>query len=287
MDDQTEGLSTLRKSFILWGSICLLASNLLTQVHAQCIEPPVGLVSWWSGEGDAKDTLDRNHGAFVNGAAFTPGKVGQGFCLLGAKDYVLVDDSPDLNISGDLTLDAGLNLPGGSGSNESRRAADRTIIDKRNDANTLATYSLYIEGDQSSTVTGVAPLRFLVKSPAKSVASSRDLKWRPDTWYHVAAVKSNQAITFYRDGLVAGEQILTTRSVPTPGSPLAIGASPISRGVSFPIRGLLDEIEIFNRALSATEIKAIFKAGRAGKCKKISSQRGGEPFPSGWGRPPI
>ncbi|MCH7808917.1 MAG: hypothetical protein IIB60_06805, partial [Planctomycetes bacterium] len=31
--------------------------------------------------------------------------------------------------------------------------------------------------------------------------------------------------------------------------------------------GHIDEVDIFNRALSATEIQAIFDAGSAGKCK--------------------
>ena len=218
-------------------------------------------------EEDANDVLGRNHGEPVNGAAFTRGKVGQAFQLNGAKDYVLVADSESLNITGDLTLDAWLNLSSSNGEQESPPAADRTIIDKRNDANTMVTYSFFIEGDTSSAETAKAPLRFLVKSPEKSVASSHSIKWEPDTWYHVAAVKSDDTVTFYRDGVVAGKEVLAAPSAPTPGSSLAIGASPLARGVSFPIRGLLDEVAIFNRALSAAEIKAIFKAGRAGKCR--------------------
>ncbi len=34
-------------------------------------------------------------------------------------------------------------------------------------------------------------------------------------------------------------------------------------------QGRLDEVEIFNRALSASEIQAIFNAGSAGKCKQV------------------
>ncbi len=34
-----------------------------------------------------------------------------------------------------------------------------------------------------------------------------------------------------------------------------------------PSGGLIDEAEIYDRALSAAEIKAIFNAGSAGKCK--------------------
>jgi len=34
--------------------------------------------------------------------------------------------------------------------------------------------------------------------------------------------------------------------------------------------GLLDEIEIFDRALDASEVRAIFEADAAGKCKNPS-----------------
>jgi hypothetical protein len=36
--------------------------------------------------------------------------------------------------------------------------------------------------------------------------------------------------------------------------------------------GLVDEVEILNRALSASEIQAIFNAGSAGKCKAVSQR---------------
>ena len=32
-------------------------------------------------------------------------------------------------------------------------------------------------------------------------------------------------------------------------------------------KGLIDEVELYNRALSATEIDAIYRAGSRGKCK--------------------
>ena len=36
-------------------------------------------------------------------------------------------------------------------------------------------------------------------------------------------------------------------------------------GVNF--SGLVDEVQIFNRVLSASEIQAIYQAGSAGECK--------------------
>ena len=75
-------------------------------VNAQtCVQPPPGLVSWWPAEGNANDIVDGNDGVLQNGAAFAPGKVGQGFSLDGTDDFVLVSPSDDLNITGDVTVD--------------------------------------------------------------------------------------------------------------------------------------------------------------------------------------
>jgi hypothetical protein len=54
------------------------------------------------------------------------------------------------------------------------------------------------------------------------------------------------------------------RQGPAHGGAAANG--PANGGTSF-FNGLLDELEIFNRVLTAAEVKAIFAAGSAGKCK--------------------
>ena len=48
--------------------------------------------------------------------------------------------------------------------------------------------------------------------------------------------------------------------------PLSIGARPSAMSGAMWWRGRLDEIEIFRRALTATEIHELFGAGSAGKC---------------------
>ncbi len=64
---------------LLWGAlIFLLTSTLVGHVAAQtCVQPPAGLVSWWPGDGNAKDIISGNDGTLVNGATFATGKVGQ------------------------------------------------------------------------------------------------------------------------------------------------------------------------------------------------------------------
>ena len=54
------------------------------------------------------------------------------------------------------------------------------------------------------------------------------------------------------------------------GMPLRFGIS--SQGF-IPFSGLVDEVAIFNRALSAAEIKSIYDAGSAGKAKPEAVSR--------------
>ena len=67
------------------------------------IQPPPGMVSWWPGDGNANDIVGSNHGTLTGD--YAQGMVGQGFSLDGTGDFVLVADNPNLNITGDMTVD--------------------------------------------------------------------------------------------------------------------------------------------------------------------------------------
>jgi hypothetical protein len=96
-------------------------------------------------------------------------------------------------------------------------------------------------------------------------------------FHHVAVTKSGTTVKFYVDGVeeVAPPYVpefeFTTNA--------AIGA----RGdISFPtglqfnvFLGAIDELALYNRALTAAEIAAIFQAGTAGKCKQGLTGVGG------------
>ncbi|RMG54839.1 MAG: hypothetical protein D6723_04090, partial [Acidobacteria bacterium] len=92
-------------------------------------------------------------------------------------------------------------------------------------------------------------------------------------WHHIAAViewgqpdPTLATVKLYTDGNLAGGPT-TFGIVPAPSisssADLLMGGDGIQPGP----RIALDEVEIFNRALSEQEIQAIFQAGSAGKCK--------------------
>ena len=89
------------------------------------------------------------------------------------------------------------------------------------------------------------------------------------TWHHLAVTVylfSPTGGKFYVDGAQVGafNPTLLPGSL-TSSSPLRLGCSSSSYADFF--RGILDEVEVFPRALTPPEIQAIFHAGSSGKCK--------------------
>jgi hypothetical protein len=78
-------------------------------------------------------------------------------------------------------------------------------------------------------------------------------------FYHAAATYDGQIIRLYLDG----EQVGRLAESGNVGAGVAVE---LSSDVE-PLHGLLDEVGIYDRALSAEEIRAIYDAGSSGKCK--------------------
>jgi DNA-binding beta-propeller fold protein YncE len=88
-------------------------------------------------------------------------------------------------------------------------------------------------------------------------------------WHHIAITVSRtdvQGIRFYDNGQLKTTANPTGRQGDLSNSaPLTIGMDTF--GFSSRYKGILDELEIFSRALSPGEVKSIYAASSAGKCK--------------------
>ena len=91
-------------------------------------------------------------------------------------------------------------------------------------------------------------------------------------FHHVAGTLDGARLKIYVDTVLEGDVAYSGTPLGNT-APLLIGAW--GRGFDSPIpgrffSGLIDETAVFNRALSAGEIQAIYDAGSAGKCKTPS-----------------
>jgi len=239
------------------------------------------LVSWWPGDGNANDIVDGNAGTLEYGAAFGSGLVGQAFDIPKGLAAIVVPHNSNLDFS-DFTFEAWVNLqtitPG----------ADNYIIAKydqeKNRNPSFYPYTGYIldlkrdtqQLDLTLENTAIVPLsheNFLSNSSVPV-----------GTWTHVAVTRQGTQVNLYINGVLDGSG--TTAAPGTVNTdPFVIGATydtlfnpPFEPEDSF--GGLIDEVSVYNRALSAAEIQAIFNAGSAGKCKP-----GAVPTPTPVGAP--
>lgn len=85
-------------------------------------------------------------------------------------------------------------------------------------------------------------------------------------WHHVAAVGDGANITFYVDGVgYAGSGVMGAKPSGVSTRTLNIGRCP-SSSPECQFNGLIDEPAIYNRALSASEIQAIYHSDSSGRC---------------------
>jgi len=89
-------------------------------------------------------------------------------------------------------------------------------------------------------------------------------------WYHVAVTNIGNQVTLYLNGTAVNSALWPSGYINTAGgSQFVMGRLPGPIGDGRRLQGAVDEVSIYNRALSAEEIRAIFDAGSLGKCTNV------------------
>ena len=189
--------------------------------------------------------------------------------LNGTNQYVFVTKANDLNVSaGDFTVDTWVYFNGLGG-------LDQSIVDKMDDKLSLNTNGWRLINQAASDLFwfclgGGARNNGCEQGNSTTVTSTTPIA--AGTWYFVAATKTSTAISIYVDGNLEN----TTQLGPftdTNLTDLKFGAKHSRDMEGAYLNGLVDEVELFNRALTSSEIAAIYNAGHSGKCKVEASLR--------------
>jgi hypothetical protein len=229
----------------------------ILQVNPGCVSAAPDIVAWWPAEGDAKDHAGQSDGSLQGAIAFTQGESGQGFSFNGGA-YVGFPATAALDVgaSDGFTFECWI-MPLTTGSSQ-------VICEWNNGAGSPGVHI-----DHSNPGIG-GPGGILAdiidEGGGSHLFSSQANVLTPGVFQHIALTysKVDGVAKLYRNGSVVAAQVLGTFR-PRTGFPLYLGTR-----ISGPFSGqyyvgVMDEVAVYRRSLTDTEIGAVVNAGSLGK----------------------
>jgi Ca2+-binding RTX toxin-like protein len=207
--------------------------------------PPADLVSQWRANGTAADSAGGNDGILRGNTRFADGHSGEAFEFDGAGDYVEVPNSLSLRFREELTLEGWIFL-----SDERRPAFFQSIAAK----GTRTSGSVWELSVVSDPFNDRPRLRSHARlADGSTISINGDTTLRFNEWYHVAMTYNGDRLACYLNGELEGSILLRSSEL------LALSTGPLLIGED--LSGLIDELSVYDRALSGAEIQAIVNAG--------------------------
>ena len=200
-----------------------------------------GLVAWYRFDGDATDSSGNNlHGTEMGNPTYEAGVFGQAISLDGDGDYVDCGLAPEFDITDEITFTYWIKV----------FAFDKgwdTVLSKGDDSwrSSRAGFNNFMEAAVNGTTGGYT----------YGVTPVDD-----DQWHHVGFVYDGTMNYLYVDGEVDASEP-STGQIDVSSYPLCIGANSqhLGEGWSSCWNGLIDDVQIYNRALSQEQVQIIMQ----------------------------
>jgi len=206
---------------------------------SDCIGLPTGYISWWMFDGDVNDAIPGgNNGTIRGNPQFVAGKQGQGLELDGDGDYI---DVNDFNNPASITVSAWVAFSD---------TGPSWIANKRDDANDKQWQLFYWETLRAGIFDGTDDVG----------EASYDFIPTLGSWYHIAFTSdgiNGGNIRLFLDGTEVANDALTD-DMKLGSRELVLGAAAWGKISSLSLNGLIDNLMIYNRALSSQEIQQIY-----------------------------
>ena len=222
-----------------------------------------GMVSWWPLDGNANDIFGGLNGLLYGDVAFTNGEVAQAFYGDGVATKVVVPASPRLALPSKfgLTVEGWVNP-----ANITNRAPLVEWFDPTATNGSPLGVQLWL-GDLGATnvVPGGLSAALWDTSSQPHYVFTRQHALTNGGWQHVALTfdASTLRANLYVNGRLANAQFLPAGTVLRTNGNVYLGFDPGSPARSY--AGGLDEVSVYDRALSAQEVLAIYNTGHNGK----------------------
>jgi len=219
-------------------------------------------VAWWkfdegSGTIASDSSGNGNTGTLINGPTWTTGKIGGALSFDGVDDNVALGSPTTLDDITVKTITAWIKLDSFGGGGYGR------IIDKEDCGTGTCAWLFSVDGDTNS----LAYLQHFTtdyflwsSSPTNSMTTG--------AWYHVAVIYDNSGASndpiFYINGVLqtATEELTGSGTRKSDAANNAyIGNNAQGAQVVADFDGLIDDVRVYNRALSSQEILSLYQSG--------------------------
>ena len=220
---------------------------------------PEGMVSWWTGDGNTFDLVGPNHGVGKNGVTYETGMVDGAFSFDGFDDFIY---APGTNIDGlqQLTIEAWVKLNSMPG----RQERFVTLLGEK--------AVLRYDGENNPGGRQLHFYMFFEEPIIQRHIRVNDIL-QLDVFHHVAGTYDGDYMRLYLDGVELDSRAVSGTVIQGDGVVLSSSVEALD--------GLLDEVCIYNRALTAAEIQSIYEAGHYGKYKSLPQSALAKPADKG------
>jgi len=215
---------------------------------------PKGLVSYWTMDNVSGNTLideTGNNNGTIYGATQVDGKINKALSFDGVDDYVDCGDKSDFDFSSnDFTLSAWVYPMGQVG------GWTRNIITKWNTGSNKGTNEFLLSF--YGTAGGTRHPIFAIESGTTTYSCDSPEEIPLKQWSYILGKREGDYLHIYVNGVLKNSTYIGNVSVNNVGRSLNLGRLGIS---GYYFNGSIDEVMIFNRALSLEEINKLYKRG--------------------------
>lgn len=191
------------------------------------------------------------NGTLLGGVTWTPGRRNSALSFNGTKGrYVSIPDSAPLDITGNITLAGWVwytTAPPTSGASKSPRLMQKGA--------SVGTSVYALKGDSKLDKAAITDPSVSVKIAGTTYTAVSSQSLATGRWYHVAGVRAGRSLKIYIDGVERGSVTIPSGALTTNNDALQISES--TGNTDGVLNGKLDELRIYNRSLSLSEIQAL------------------------------
>jgi hypothetical protein len=233
-------------SIIVFLGILLVLIPTFTHGQTPKYVPDSGLVGWWPFNGNANDVSGNGNNGTVTGATLISGKNGannSAYFFNGVSDFITIPDTNLLDFTNAFTISVWVRL------DEYSNGDERVVIGKQRFANATGYQLTASSAHHSSRYMGA-----IINNNLSSVVASDSLAL--NKWEFLSMTYGSGVLKLYRNGILensVNSSIVLNNST----QPVFFGKE---FGNSRYFKGGLDDIGFWNRALSESEILALYNS---------------------------